>query len=116
MDASIIGWGHTKFGRLEDKSLEDMIVDVAREAVAHAGIGFEDVDAIWLGNFNAGLVPDGFASSLALNADDALRFKPATRVENACASGAAALYSARTAIQAGQIKTALVIGAEKMTA
>lgn len=38
MDASIIGWGHTKFGRLEDKSLEDMIVDVAREAVAHAGI------------------------------------------------------------------------------
>ena len=115
MDACIVGWGHTKFGRLDESTLEDMIVEVSKEAVAHAGIEFSDIDGIWLGNYNAGLVPDGFASSLALNADDALRFTPATRVENACASGAAALFSARAAIQAGQAKIALVIGAEKMT-
>lgn len=45
-----------------------------------------------------------------------LRFVPSTRVENACASGSAAIYAARNAIRAGAIKTALVIGAEKMTA
>lgn len=115
MDACIVGWGHSKFGRLEDQTLEDMIVAVTKEAVAHAGVDYGDIDGIWLGNFNSGLVPDGFASSLALHADEDLRFTPATRVENACASGAAALYSARAAIQAGQAKVALVIGAEKMT-
>ena len=115
MDARIVGWGHTKFGRLEESTLEDMIVDVTKEAVAHAGVDYADIDGIWLGNYNGGLVPDGFASSLALHADEDLRFTPATRVENACASGAAALYSARAAIQAGQAKVALVIGAEKMT-
>ena len=47
--------------------------------------------------------------------DPALRFTPATRVENACASGAAAVYAARNAIRAGRVRTALVIGAEKIT-
>ncbi|KAJ54387.1 acetyl-CoA acetyltransferase [Actibacterium mucosum KCTC 23349] len=115
MDARIVGWGHTKFGRLEEASLEDMIIDVAQQAVAHAGIDYADVDGIWVGHFNSGLVSDGFPSSLALGASDDLRFTPATRVENACASGAAAVYSARDAIRSGRAKVALVIGAEKMT-
>jgi acetyl-CoA C-acetyltransferase len=45
-----------------------------------------------------------------------LRWKPATRVENACASGAAALYAACDAIESGRARIALVVGAEKMTA
>jgi acetyl-CoA C-acetyltransferase len=45
-----------------------------------------------------------------------LRFKPATRYENACASGSAAVYGARDFIAAGRGRIALVIGAEKMTA
>lgn len=114
-DAHIVGWGHTDFGRLEDTSLEDLIVDVAGQAISHAGIEAADIDAIWLGHFNNGMVGDGFASSLALNLDDGLRFKPATRVENACASGSAAVYAARDAIKAGTARTTLVIGVEKMT-
>jgi acetyl-CoA C-acetyltransferase len=47
--------------------------------------------------------------------DDRLRFTPATRVENACASGSAAVYAARDAIRAGSARNVLVIGAEKMT-
>ena len=70
----------------------------------------------WLASgFAGGLVPDAFASSLALGLDPAMRFKPATRLENACASGAAAIYAARDAIAAGRVRPALVIGAEKMT-
>lgn len=115
MDARIVGWGHSKFGRLEDQTLEDMIVQVTQQAVEHAGIDYADVDGIWVGHFNSGLVGDGFPSSLTLNADDGLRFKPAVRVENACASGSAAIFQARNAIRAGQAKIALVVGAEKMT-
>lgn len=116
MDARITGWGHTPFGALKDQSLEDLILAAASEALEHAGIGPEDVDAVWLGHFNSGMVPDAFASSMALGLDPSMRFIPATRVENACASGSAAVYSARDAIRAGRVRTALVIGVEKMTA
>ena len=114
MDARIVGWGHTPFGRHED-SLETLIVTAAREAIAAAGLEAAQIDGIWLGHFNAGMVRDGFAASLALQADDALRFTPATRLENACASGSAAIHAARNAIRAGEARIALVIGAEKMT-
>jgi acetyl-CoA C-acetyltransferase len=115
MKSVIVGWGHTRFGRLED-SFEQMIHAVTREALADAGISGADVDAVWLGHFNAGMVPDGFAASMILSADEGLRFKPATRCENACASGSAALYAAMDAIASGRVKVALVVGAEKMTA
>lgn len=47
--------------------------------------------------------------------DPALRFKPATRVENACASGSAAVYASLDAVRSGRVRVALVIGVEKMT-
>ena len=114
MNPSIVGWAHTPFGRL-DGTLEDLIVTVTRDAIANAGITAADVDGVWLGHFNSGLVSDGFPASLPIQAEQDLRWKPATRLENACASGSAALYSAATAIRAGEAKIALVIGAEKMT-
>ena len=116
MGVCIAGWAHSPFGRLADEDLESLIVGVSRQAMAHAPVGAEEVDGIWLGNLNGGFVPDTFCSSLVLQADDGLRWKPATRVENACASGAAAVYSAINAIEAGQCRIALVVGAEKMTA
>ncbi len=116
MDAKIVGWGHTKFGKLEGRTLEDLVLEAGGGALEHAGIDPAEIDGIWLGHFNSGLVPDGFASSLALGIDDRLRFTPATRVENACASGSAAIYATRDAIRSGRVKAALVIGAEKMTA
>jgi len=111
----ITGWGHTKFGKLTDQGLEDLIVSAGREALADAGIDGAAVDGIWLGHFNGGMVPDGFPSSLAMGIDEGLRFKPATRLENACASGSAAVFAARQAILAGEARVALVIGVEKMT-
>ncbi|WP_428929097.1 acetyl-CoA acetyltransferase [Marinibacterium sp. SX1] len=114
-EATIVGWGHTPFGRREE-DLEGLIALAAREAMDSAGITAGQVDGIWLGHFNAGMVRDGFAASLVLQADDALRFTPATRCENACASGSAAIHAARNAIRAGEARVALVVGAEKMTA
>lgn len=110
----IVGWGHTPFGKLGE-SLEALIGRVTTEALAHAGIGGNDIDGIWLGHLNGGLTRMIFCSSLASQADPGLRWKPATRVENACASGSAAVFSAVDAIEAGRARLALVIGAEKMT-
>ncbi len=116
MGVSIIGWAHSPFGRLDDMDLEALIAGVSRDALRHAEVAARDVDGIWLGQLNGGFVPDIFCSSLVLQADPELRWCPATRVENACASGAAAVYAACDAIEAGRARLALVVGAEKMTA
>ncbi|WP_417674366.1 thiolase domain-containing protein [Pseudodonghicola sp.] len=113
-DIFIIGSGHTRFGRLEER-LEDLIVEAAREALEEAQIPPAEIDAVFLGHFNSGLVSDGFASSLILQAHPDLRFKPASRCENACASGAAAIHAGLNAIRAGRARNVLVVGAEKMT-
>jgi acetyl-CoA C-acetyltransferase len=104
------------FGRHEAETVESMIVRVARDALAHAGIEAADVDEIVLGHFNAGFSPQDFTASLVLQADDALRFKRATRVENACATGSAAVHFAHRAVRSGDARIVLVVGAEKMTA
>jgi acetyl-CoA C-acetyltransferase len=85
-DILIAGWGHTRFGRLDGESLEGLVVAAAGEALVSAGVEPGQVDEIVLGQFNSGLVPLGFASSLALQVSDELAHVPATRVENACAS------------------------------
>ncbi len=40
MQSTIVGWGHTKLGRLEQHDLESLIVAAAREAVARAAQEF----------------------------------------------------------------------------
>jgi acetyl-CoA C-acetyltransferase len=114
-DILLTGWGHSPFGKLADETLESLIVGVATEAIANAGLEPGQIDEIYLGQFNSGMVPLGFASSLALQVSDQLANVPATRVENACASGSAALQQGAKALLAGTARNVLVIGAEKMT-
>lgn len=115
MTACIVGWAHSRFGKLEGETLEGLITKVATDALDHAGIGPGDVDEIMLGHFNAGFSPQDFTASLVLQADDRLRFKPATRVENACATGSAAVRQGLRAVDSGAARIVLVVGAEQMT-
>ncbi|MER8827656.1 acetyl-CoA acetyltransferase [Mesorhizobium sp. M0938] len=115
MTACIVGWAHSRFGKLEGETLESLITKVAGEALDHAGIGPDEVDEIVLGHFNAGFSAQDFTASLVLQADDRLRFKPATRVENACATGSAAVRQGIRAIDANAARIVLVVGAEQMT-
>ena len=115
MTACIVGWAHSRFGKLEGETLEGLIVKVATDALDHAGIGPDEVDEIVLGHFNAGFSAQDFTASLVLQADDRLRFKPATRVENACATGSAAVRQGIRAIDANAARIVLVVGAEQMT-
>ena len=115
MTASIVGWAHTPFGKFDAETVESLVVKVANEALADAGIGAADVDEIVLGHFNAGFSPQDFTASLVLQADPALRFKPATRVENACATGSAAVHQGLKTIAGRGARFVLVVGVEKMT-
>ena len=114
-DVLLTGWGHSKFGKLTDETLESLIVQVAAEAIGNAGIEPGQIDEIYLGQFNSGMMPLAFPSSLALQVSEQLANVPSTRVENACASGSAAFQQGTKSLLAGTAQTVLVIGAEKMT-
>jgi acetyl-CoA C-acetyltransferase len=115
MTACIVGWAHSPFGKLAGETLESLIVKVAGEALADAGIAAKDVDEIVLGHFNAGFSAQDFTAALVLQASNDLRFKRALRVENACATGSAAVHQGIKTIEARAARIVLVVGAEQMT-
>lgn len=115
MSISIIGTSHSKFGKLEE-SIYDLITKVGKEAIKDSEVDPKDIGGIWIGNYSGGLFNNQeHLGPYAMNIHPDLRFTPATKVENACASGSAAIESAKFAIESGAIKYALVIGVEKMT-
>ncbi|WP_419905329.1 acetyl-CoA acetyltransferase [Kiloniella sp.] len=116
MSACIVGWAHTPFGKHTEEDVESLITQVSRGALEDAQLSASDVDEVVLGTFNEGFSPQGFPASLILQADEGLRFKPAVRVENACATGSAAIHHGLRAIESGQARMVLVVGVEKMTA
>ncbi len=115
MTACIVGWAHTPFGKLGGESVESLIVKVAGEALADAGVPAADVDEIVLGHFNAGFSAQDFTAALVLQASPDLRFKRATRVENACATGSAAVHQGIKSIEARSARIVLCVGVEQMT-
>ena len=115
MTGCIVGWAHTPFGRLDGETVESLIVRVANGALADAGIEAKDVDEIVLGHFNAGFSAQDFTASLVLQASPELRFKRALRVENACATGSAAVHLGLNSIAARAARVVLVVGVEQMT-
>ena len=115
MTACIVGYSHFPFGKHDDHDAEAMIIQVATEAMADAGVGPADINAIYVGQFGR-FERQEFTSSLVFQASDKFRFKPSTRVENACATGSAAVHQAANYIEAKRGRLVLVVGVEKMTA
>jgi acetyl-CoA C-acetyltransferase len=115
MTACIVGLAHTQFGKLDTESVESLIVRVTNEALADAGVEAKDVDEIVLGHCNGGFTAQNFTAALVLQANPAFRFKPATRVENACATGSAAVHQGIKAIAGGKARIVLVVGVEQMS-
>ncbi len=111
----IVGWSHIPFGKLNDPDTEALMSRVSLAALQHAGVAAREVDGIYVGVMNNGFTKQDFQGSLVALADPTLAHTPATRLENACASGSAALYAAMDFIEAGRGQIALVVGAEKMT-
>jgi len=115
MTACIVGWSHAPFGKHENDDVESLIARVATQAVEDAGLEPEDIDEIVLGTYGDAFSPQGFPASLVLQTDERFRFKPATHVENACATGSAAIHSGLKSIGAKRARHVLCVGVEKMT-
>ena len=72
-DVLLTGWGHSRFGKLTDETLESLIVQVATEAIGNAGIEPGQIDEIYLGQFNSGMMPLAFPSSWPTSPPPGLR-------------------------------------------
>ena len=112
---NIIGWGHNKFGRNDTQSTEDMISEVVSEAISHAQVDPKEIDNIVVGTFNNGFQKQDFHGALPAINCEVLKHVPSLRVENACATGSAAIHTALNSIEAKRSKLNLVVGVEKMT-
>jgi len=113
---AIVGWAHSPFGKLEDPDVETLVGRVAREAIEHAGVAPADVEGVTVGVYNNGFAKQGFEGALVALCVPELAHVPSTHLENACATGSAALYAALDFVESGRGRVALVVGAEKMTA
>jgi acetyl-CoA C-acetyltransferase len=110
---AILGIGQTKIDEHWEKSLREIGGDAAFAAMQDAGL--EKVDALYVGNMIAPIV-NGQNQLGTFFADwIGLWKQEATKVEAACASGAAAFRAALMAVASGDMDSALVIGVEKMT-
>lgn len=114
---AIVGAGMSKFGAFPEKNSRDLFVEAYGDMTRHIDKGFDPsaVGAFYLGNFSSDLF-EHQAHTAPLVADAVgLTPIPATRVENACASGATALRQGVMAIASGMYDVVLVGGVEKMT-
>lgn len=109
----ISGLGQVPVSENWDKSLKELAGDAALLAMQDADIGYPD--ALYVGNMMA--ITANKQAQLGTMMSDWLGFhhKPGLAVEAACASGSAAFRAALIAIASGEIKSALVVGVEKMT-
>jgi acetyl-CoA C-acetyltransferase len=114
--AQIVGWSHSSFGKAEAPDTEALMAGVVGPALVHAGVGAEEVDGIFVGVMNNGFSRQDFQGALVAMGTPDLARTPAVRLENACATGSAALYTAMDFVESGRGRIALVVGAEKMTA
>ncbi|MCC8025896.1 MAG: acetyl-CoA acetyltransferase [Clostridium sp.] len=105
---AIVGMGCSKFGERWDCSIEDLIVEAVTEGLEDAGMGKEDVDALFYSS--------SFITGASAVAVDALKLDgiPAYHNENWCCSGHIALIQAAMAVACGVYNTVLVLGAEKL--
>ena len=90
----IVGWAHSKFGKAPEGDVEQLIASTVPEALDHAGITASDVDGIFVGVYNNGFSRQAFEGALVGMAVPELAYVPSVHLENACATGSAALYAA----------------------
>ena len=114
-DVAIIGVGMTRFGKLPDKGIKDLVREAATAAMADAGVEAKHLDAAYVGSAVAGLMTgqEQIKAQVTL-APMGIDRIPMINVENACASSSSALHLAWTAVAAGVYDCALVVGFEKL--
>ncbi|TXT65961.1 MAG: 3-ketoacyl-CoA thiolase (AcaB-2) [Promethearchaeota archaeon] len=107
---AIIGCESTRFAEHWDKSQFDLLFEASQGAFKDAGIQKDDVDATWVGIYYY------FTGLSGATVEDIMKFggKPATRVENYCASGMDAFRNACFAVASGAYDVVMACGVEKL--
>ncbi|MFW9818495.1 MAG: acetyl-CoA acetyltransferase [Candidatus Thorarchaeota archaeon] len=112
---AIIGVGHTKFGRLKDKDLMDLLCEASLEAIEDSNTNSEEFDSVYVGVMSPEVFNQlsGVASALV----DKISLIPAAadHIKNGPASGGSAIKAGFQAIASGMSDLVLVVGGEKMT-
>ena len=114
-DVAIIGVSQTKFGELWDSSFRDLIAEAGLKAIVDAGIGGDDIEAMFVGNMSSGLFVEQEHIAALISDHVGLNPIPTTRVEAACASGGLALRQGIMAVASGFHDVVISAGVEKMT-
>mgnify|MGYP000666253068 CR=1 FL=1 len=109
---AIIGVGNSKFGRRDDVTVQELAFEAVREALDDAGITQKDIDISVVGCVGTRMYEA--LPAVPINEYVGFAGKGPIRVEAACASGSAALFTAYNCIASGHVDTAIAIGIEKM--
>ena len=109
---AIIGVGMTKIGHLFSESLRSLFSKAVRGALEDAGS--PKIDALYLGNMSAGQFNNQENIAALLSDFAGLNGTPATRIEEGCGSGTAAIYTGYKAVASGTHDFVVVGGVEKM--
>jgi acetyl-CoA acetyltransferase len=114
---TIVGAGMSKFGAFPGLATRDLFVEAFQEmrASVDKGLDPQDIEALYIGNYSSDLF-EGQGHTAPIMADwVGLAPRPATRVEDACASSGVALRQGLIAVASGLYDVVLVGGIEKMT-
>lgn len=115
---ALAGAGMCKFGAFPEKASRDLFVEGFKDLSASIdkGLDPEVIETIYIGNYSSDLFErQGHTAPIMADAIGLVP-RPAVRIEDACASGGAALRQGVMAIASGMYDVVLVGGVEKMTA
>ncbi len=114
---AVVGAGMSRFGMFPSQSGRDLFVEAfnAMRGSVDRGLDPRQVEAIYVGNFSSELFENQGQLAPILADWTGLLPRPATRVEDACASGGVALRQGILAIASGAYDVVLVGGVEKMS-
>ncbi len=111
---SIVGTGTTEFGEL-GAGVKELGITAVSRALRSCDADRDDVDALFLGNFVAGML-EGQEAIAPIVADSVgLSGIPAMKTEGACASSGIAFRQAYDAIRTGVHDVVVATGVESMT-
>jgi acetyl-CoA C-acetyltransferase len=114
---AMVGAGMSKFGAFPDKSSRDLFVEAFQSMRQSVDKDFDpaDIETIYIGNFSSDLFESQSHTAPIMADVVGLASRPATRIEDACASSGVAMRQGILAIASGLYDIALVGGIEKMT-
>lgn len=114
---AIVGAGMSRFGAFPGQSTRDLFVTAFQEMRASVDKGFDpqDIEALYIGNYSSDLFERQGHTAPIMADWVGLISRPATRIEDACASSGVALREGVLAVASGLYDVVLVGGIEKMT-